>query len=285
MDAALVAARFVHFAATMTLFGATFYAAALAPPSPIADLAALLRRLAPTFALLSLASAAAWLVFVARDMADGELDYDTVSEVFWGTAFGRVWQARLVILILLTIATLRPDRRWRAPALVSGLAVASLGLVGHAAMQTGALGLAHRLNHAAHLLLTSYWLGGLPPFLVCLRSFTCGRRDTLGAMMRFSRIGHFAVPGILLTGAVDVAMTTGALPWPPHSPYRVGLLVKILVFLVMTAVALGNRYILAPRLAGSALAARALAAGAYVEIALALTAISLVSAFARFDPA
>ena len=40
------------------------------------------------------------------------------------------------------------------PALASAAVLASLGLVGHAAMQTGAEGVLHRANHAVHLLTT-----------------------------------------------------------------------------------------------------------------------------------
>lgn len=266
----------------MTLCGATFFAAALAPASR--EPSGLLRRLAPPLALLSLLSGLAWLVFVARAMADGDFDFETLNETLWETAFGRIWQARLVILVALLISAWRPGRRWRAAAFVSGLAVASLGLVGHAAMQTGALGFAHRLNHALHLLLASYWLGGLPPFLLCLRTFARGDPAALEPMRRFSRIGHFAVAGLFLSGALDIAMIPGAVPWPLDRPYRVGLFAKILVFAAMSGLALVNRYVLAPKIARHAFAVRALAASACAEVALALTAISLVSAFATFDP-
>jgi putative copper resistance protein D len=286
MDLALVVARFVHFATTMTLFGASFFAAALAPASLAPDLKPLLSRLAPPLALLALASALAWLFFVARDMAGDDLDLASFGDVVSDTSFGVVWQGRLALLLGLSIVALRPDKRWRAPAAVGALCVASLGLVGHAAMQEGGLGVAHRLNHALHLIAVSAWLGGLPPFLVCLFCFarSSDRRDALAAMLRYSRAGHFAVAAVFVSGALDVAMTTKALPWPPTTPYRLGLAAKIAVYLAMVALALVNRYVLAPRISRQPAAARALAAGAIGEIALALTAIALVSAFATFDP-
>ena len=285
MDAALIATRFVHFAAAMTLFGTNFFAAALAPASLAADLKPALRRLTLPLALLALASAAAWLYFVTRSMA-GDVDLDALHEVLTGTSFGMVWQARLVILVLLVIAASRPDRRRIVLAVLAGLAMASLGLVGHAAMQEGALGVAHRLNHAVHLLTTSAWLGGLPPFFVCLSVFVKSRdrRDALAAMMRYSRVGHFVVAAVFVSGALDVAMTVHAVPLPANTPYRVGLDAKILVVFTMTALALFNRYVLAPRIGRSATAARALAVGTVVQILLALAAISLVSAFATFNP-
>jgi putative copper resistance protein D len=286
MDQPLVVARFVHFAATMTLFGAAVFTAALAPASVADELSPLLRRLGLPLAALSLASAVAWLVLVARDMAGGDLDFETLRTVLTDTGFGRVWFGRLALLLLLVLATLRRGRRWRLPAVLAGAATASLGLVGHAAMQDGLLGAAHRLNHAVHLLAASGWLGGLPAFLVCLSLYLRSRErgDALRAMMAYSHAGHFAVATLLASGALDVAMTSGALPWPPDTPWRVGLDAKIMVFAAMTALALVNRYVLAPRIGRSGTAAKALAAGAAAEIALALTAIALASGFATYDP-
>jgi putative copper resistance protein D len=285
MDLALVVARFVHFAAMLTLFGAAFFASVLAPASLGRDLEPLLRRLVLPLALLALASAVAWAVFVARAMADGDLDLSIVSDVLNGTAFGHVWRVRLALLAALVVAALRPGERWRPPALIGGLALASLGLVGHAAMQEGLLGAAHRLNHALHLLAVSAWLGGLPPFLVCLALFAQSRerRDALCAMVSYSRLGHFAVAAVFLSGALDTIMTTGA-PWPIAGPYRTTLAAKVLIFAAMTTLALINRYVLAPRIGRDRAAAAALAAGALAEIALGLTAIALVSALATFNP-
>jgi putative copper resistance protein D len=287
MDVALFLSRFVQFASLMTLFGAWLFVAVLAPATLAADLSTQVRRMAASLALLALASAATWLVFVAQDMAGDHFDFAALSDVFWGTEFGRVWQARLVILALLIVAVLWPDARGRAPALFAGLAVATLGLVGHAAMQDGVYGAAHRLNHALHLLATSAWIGGLAPFFACLTLCTGPqrRRDALEAMKRYSRAGHVLVPLVFVTGALDVAMTTHALPWPPFSLYRAGLWSKASLFLAMTALALVNRYVFAVRAGRAPAAARALGIGALAEIGLGLSAVALVSVFATADPA
>jgi hypothetical protein len=58
---------------------------------------------------------------------------------------------------------------------------------------------------------------------------------------------------------------------------------RFLHFAATTTLALVNRYVLAPKIGRSAVAARARAAGAGAEIVLALAAIALVSAFATFD--
>jgi putative copper resistance protein D len=287
MDWALAAARFAHFFSLMSLFGALAYASALSPLGLAPELAPNLRKTSAPLAALALASALVWAALVARAMLGGTLDLDGLFSVLAETSFGAVWLVRLALLAGLLALALFAGRRWRTLTVAAGLSLASLALVGHAVMQTGALGLLHRANHATHLLLTGGWLGALPLFLVSLRAYAQNshRAEALSAMMRFSRVGHYAVAGIFLTGALDVALTTHALPWPPSTPYRLGLDSKILVFAAMTALALFNRYGLAPRMGRSAWAKHALAAGAAAEIALAAGAVALVSVFATLDPA
>ena len=286
MDVALAAARFAHFVSLMSLFGALVYATALSPLGLAPELAPYLRKTAAPLASLALASALAWGLLVARAMLEGTLDLDGFASVLTDTSFGVVWLVRLPLLAALLALALFAGRRWRTLAVVAGMSLASLALVGHAVMQTGAWGVLHRANHGAHLFLTGGWLGALPLFLVSLRAYAGNshRTEALSAMMRFSRVGHYAVAGIFLTGAVDVALTTHALPWPPSTPYRLGLDSKILVFAAMTALALFNRYALAPKMGRSAWARHALAAGAAAEIALAACAVALVSVFATLDP-
>ena len=279
----MAATRFLHFATLTPLFGGAFFAAALAPPPLGAELARRQRAATSALALAALASAAAWFYLVARGMNGGAVDWDELEDVAFATAFGPAWLLHIAALVALLAAV-------RASAIVvaalSGLAVASLALTGHAAMQTGALGALHRANHALHLLATAGWLGGLPPFVRCLAlaAATPARRDALAAMKRYSRIGHFAVPLVLISGTLDAALTTGLPPWRALTPYRVGLLVKVGLFLAMTALALFNRYVLAPDAGRDAGAARRLAAGAMAEFALGLAALADVSQFAMREP-
>ncbi len=75
-------------------------------------------------------------------------------------------------------------------------------------MQQGALGAAHRLNDFLHLLTGSAWLGGLIPFVLCVR--ICAeprlRAPAVSAMMRYSKAGHVFVPVVAATGAINVAL-------------------------------------------------------------------------------
>ena len=260
----------------MALFGAAFFKTALAP-APVCDE---LRVHRWALALAAGISGAAWFYLVARDMA-GDASLAALETVAFGTAFGWAWLPHMALL-----AALLGAGNPRVVSAIAGLALASLALTGHAAMQAGAWGAIHRLNHAAHLLTTAGWLGGLQPFFVCLSVYvaTPSRRDALGAMMRYSRVGHFAVPLVFLTGGLDAALTTGLPPWRALTPYRAGILVKAALFLAMTALALVNRYVLAPQAGRNVRAARRLGLGALGEFGLGLAAVADVSFFATTDP-
>jgi len=89
--------------------------------------------------------------------------------------------------------------------------LASLGLVGHAAMQTGAEGVLHRVNHAVHLLTTGAWLGWLVPFAMCRRAYRRDdlRKDAVRAMTDFSFWGQLNVAAIILTGPAATRRVRG----------------------------------------------------------------------------
>ena len=291
MDPALAAARFAHFVALMFVFGAGLFAWAFAPAALRAELAPRLKPWTIAATLVALASALVWLALEAGSMSGdpgSALDLDTIRDVLDSTDFGAVWLGRLPGLLVLTgVVILTPAMKPALPTLVAAVALASLALVDHAAMQSGGLGVAHRANDALHLWLTGGWLGGLPAFALTLR--LAGRAELAHAaevaMLRFSAVGQLAVVGILATGAANVAMTGGRVPWPPTSPYRALLIAKIAVVTVMIALAVFNRFVLLPRIEHSPRAAGALRAFALVELGLALTAVALVSYFGLLDPA
>ena len=89
---------------------------------------------------------------------------------------------------LVAVVVFGPRDRWAPTAVASAALLASLGLVGHAAMQTGAEGVLHRGNHAVHLLDG----GGLDrrprSFRHVPRRLRANdtRREAVTAMMRFS---------------------------------------------------------------------------------------------------
>ncbi len=216
------------------------------------------------------------------------LDPDQIGAVLTDTAFGRAWALHLVLAAaLVAVVAFGPRARWGATTLASGAVLASLGLVGHAAMQSGAEGVLHRANHAVHLMTAGAWIGGLVPFAMCLRAYERDdlRKDAVRAMAGFSFWGQFIVAAIVLTGVVNIALTSGRAPIPPTTPYRALLTAKIIIVGIMILIALFNRFVLAPRLKASAAALATLRATSAAEVALGCVVVALVSAFALLDPA
>jgi copper resistance protein D len=291
MEAALALCRFAHFLAAMVAFGTSAYLWRLAPAALRRELSVNLRGVVLVAGLVVLLSSILWLGLEAAAMADawsGAWDPDMLEGVLFATAFGRLWQVRLLLCAVLAAAlAFRADNRWGLRTGLAALTLASLGLTGHAAMQTGGLGALHRGNDALHLLCGGAWIGGLLPFALCL--FACSRPELRGeamsTMMRYSRYGHFFVALIILSGATNVALTSGALPFPPSSPYRALLLAKIALVACLVALALVNRYVIAPRWGPDGKALRALRATSIAEIALGMVVVGLVSLFGLLDPA
>ena len=288
---ALAICRFVHFMAAMLAFGVSAYLWLYAPERLRLALSPAARSLALIASVVALLSAVAWLQLEAAAMAgewSAALDASVIGTVLGATAFGHAWAAHLVLAAaLVAIVVLAPRGRWAAISLASAALLASLGLVGHAAMQTGAEGVLHRLNHAVHLLAAGAWLGGLIAFAMCLRAYDRDdlRRDAVRAMMSFSFWGQLVVAAIVLTGLVNIALTCGRPPIPPTTPYRALLIAKLGVVGIMIALALFNRFVLAPRLKRSPGALAALRLTSVAEIALGSLVVALVSVFALLDPA
>ncbi len=288
---ALAVCRFAHFLAAMLAFGMSAYLWAYAPERLRLALSPVIRRLALIASLVALITAIAWLALESALMADAwsaAVDPGQIGAVLTDTAFGHAWAAHLVLATaLVAVIVFGPRDRWAATSLMSAALLASLGLVGHAAMQVGAEGVLHRANHAVHLVAAGAWIGGLVPFAMCLRAYERDdlQKDAVRAMAGFSFWGQFVVAAIVLTGVVNIALTSGRPPIPPTTPYRALLVAKLIVVAIMILLALFNRFVLAPRLKASTNALSTLRATSAAEVALGCVVIALVSVFALFDPA
>jgi putative copper resistance protein D len=111
------------------------------------------------------------------------------------------------------------------------------------------------------------------------------RDEAVRAMIGFSFWGQFVVAAIVLTGGVNIALTSGRPPIPPTTPYRAFLDAKIVLVGVMIALAIYNRFVLAPQLKPGARALAVLRLTSAAEVALGGLVVALVSAFALLDPA
>ena len=213
---------------------------------------------------------------------------ETISAVLTDTAFGRAWMAHIVLATALVVVVFAWSERWAAIAILSGLMLASLGLVGHAAIDRR-----HRDRAPRQPRRSSSLRGRLDRRARSVRPHSrrvrprrrALRRDAVTAMMRFSWWGHFVVAAIVATGIVNIALTSGRTPWRPTTPYRALLNVKIAVVAAMIGLAIVNRYAPVPRLKASANALSALRAISLVNIAIGTLVVALVSLFALLDPA
>jgi putative copper resistance protein D len=288
---ALALCRFAHFLAAMLAFGMSAYLWAYAPERLRLALSPVVRRLALIASVVALIAGLLWLALESASMADewsAAVDPEAIGAVLTDTAFGHAWVLHLALAVaLVVVVAFGPRTRWAATSLVSAALLASLGLVGHAAMQIGAEGFLHRANHAVHLTAAGAWIGGLVPFAMCLRAYERDdlRKDAVRAMAGFSFWGQLIVAAIVLTGVVNIALTSHHPPLPPTTPYRALLVAKLVIVAIMILLALLNRFVLAPRLEASANALTTLRATSAVEVALGCVVVALVSVFALLDPA
>jgi copper resistance protein D len=288
---ALALCRFAHFLTAMLAFGMSAYLWAYAPERLRLALSPIVRRFVLIASLVALITALAWLALESASMADdwsAAVNLEAIGAVLTDTAFGHAWALHLALAVaLVAVVAVNPRDGWAATSLVSAALLASLGLVGHAAMQTGAEGILHRANQAVHLMAAGAWIGCLVPFAMCLRAYERDdlRKDTVRAMAGFSFWGQLIVSAIVLTGVANIALTSHHPPVPPTTPYGALLVAKLVVVVTMILLALFNRFVLAPRLKTSANALTTLRATSAAEVALGCIVIALVSVFALLDPA
>src|SRR3984957_15116589 len=229
----LALCRFAPFLAAMLEFGMSAYLWAYAPKRLRLVLSPATRCLTLIASLVALVTAIAWLALESAAMADewsAAVDPEAIAAVLTDTAFGHAWALHLVLAAALVVAAFS-RAGWAATSIASAALLASLGLVGHSAMQTGAEGALHRANHAVHLIAAGAWIGGLAPFAMCLRAYERDdlRKDAVRAMASFSFWGQFIVAAIVLTGVVNIALTSHHPPVPPITPYRALLVAKLVI--------------------------------------------------------
>ena len=290
MDAFLAAARLVHYAAAIQIFGGAIFYTLLIPAALRPALRRLIRNIELAGALLLLISGIAWLMATTAGMGDGPQDAfnaPVVWTVLTSTEFGHVWGPRLIVCALAAIAAIPISDRARWAGLVlSTLALGSLGLVGHAAIDTGVLGQLNELSQVLHLLSSGFWLGALLPLLSLLALFRDPAHEPLAdrALRRFSGLGHFAVAVLLLSGVANTWFIIGNRV-DLAAPYQQLLLVKIAIAGLMCVLAIVNRYAFMPNIPAGGTGVRQLARGTIAEIGLGALILGLVSVLGTLPPA
>src|SRR5216684_5681009 len=262
IDLGLIVARLLHYAAVTTLAGVSFlplYAYADAEP------VVLLRwrqGVLLAAAITALLSALLWFVFsvanmsgTLADVADREMLWTVLNE----TTFGRVWTARMLLAIIVLgvvsrrfASTSGPQPDWIRASLTGAL-LASLAGVGHSEIEEGVAGVIHVTSDAAHLLAAGAWLGGLLPLGLILAHYgretdTARATDLDEVLLRFSGMGYVAVATLIGSGLLNSWFLIGSVSSLIATPYGQLLLVKLVLFAGMLALAVSNRFWIVPSL-------------------------------------
>lgn len=283
-----VSLRFLHFLALMLVFGWTYYSTWLAPAALRTVLTRRFQRLQHSALVLNALSATLMFGVLGGQMGDGWGDvirpdiWQAVATTRTGSIL--LWQ---VVLTWITIGIwlMQPRRVQELLLIFIVIQLLLLAGIGHAAMNDGVMGVLQRTNHALHLLCAAAWLGGLLPLLYCIKlSKGSWRPSAIYTMMRFSRYGHLAVAGVLLTGIVNSWLIQGQL-LPLNSLYGRMLLFKCALVALMVAIALVNRYVLVPRMrTGKKTAQQLFIRMTQGEVVLGVLVLATVSLFASLEP-
>jgi putative copper resistance protein D len=295
----LIAARFVHFASCMVLFGEAFFPI-YAGPADQNEPQEGRRRTAPAAAaLLALLSGLAWLVAIVAG-ATGDwrdvFDSDALNDVLSGDAFGRlfVWRMALILGLLALIGWRLPLRSAAARAamlILATILLGSLAFTGHGSTPKTSLPGLHRVVQFAHLLAGGAWFGGLWPLAASLgaarrAAAAAALRQAQKTVWRFSSMGSSAVIVILVTGIANSAFLVGKPAGLLATAYGQVLLAKAALVLGMIGVAAYNKIVLTPRLEGDdPLALAGLGRSVVAEQALGFCVLAAAAVLGTLVPA
>jgi len=316
MEGFLIAARFLHFTASILLTGVFTFERLIAGPAfrwfgaAPANGTRLRRRLgwlAWASLALAIGSGAAWLVAVAAGMSGKPLGA-AVSQgamliVLTRTQFGADWLLRFALALLLGCCLLmqRRERGWAHGAicwtalLFAAAMLASLAWAGHGTATPGPSGDLHLAADVLHLLAAGLWLGTLPPLILFLaEARRIGNTDwaAVSATMvrRYSALAIASVTVLLAGGLVNTWFLAGTVPALVGTEYGRLLRTKIGFFIAMLMVAAVNLLRLTPRLAAGGThnvvwrTTARLQANARIETALGLGAVAIVSVLGTLPP-
>jgi putative copper resistance protein D len=259
IEAGLVAARILQFAAVTVLFGLALFPL-YSYPSGVserpAELSRSLRNAMRWAAALALLSNLLWGLFIVANMAgtlNAVADRDTLLSIALETSFGQVWVARLALTVMLLVLLVgRWHRHW-VVLFVSATLLASLAFVGHTQTSDGQLRVLHVSADGVHLLAAGAWLGGLLALghllMVTRKAPTPGHTAiATTALVRFSGMGYIAVAGLIGSGLINAWLLVGSVANLATTQYGQLLLVKISLLVGMLVLAALNRFGLIPSL-------------------------------------
>jgi putative copper resistance protein D len=273
IDWTLVAARFATFGLAILLFGSALFPVL----TPAAGAAGWRARLAAAALALAAGTYLALLACEASGVA-GWPGADVVVQLAVGIGFGRALTVTAACAFALALGG--GANRWARLAL-SGVALASLAFVGHAADGEGAAGALRIAVMALHLLAAGAWLGALAPLVAAI---TGDPATAFATLKRFGALGVIAVFVIVATGLCSVAFVAAARGMLGLAYLRT-LGVKLALAAVLLGVAGLNRWRLTPLAADQPDRAVALLRRTVIlEQALGAGIVACVALLGQLDP-
>ena len=228
-------------------------------------------------------------------------DGEVLREIIGDSTIGTAWIVRMTALVMAVLSACALGRHPVTARFVllaaTSIAIATLVWTGHAGASEGWIGTVHRLSDIIHMLAAAVWIGGIAAFSWMLfrpSPALSGLRLSAAhrALDRFSLVGTFAVGLIVATGIVNCLIVVGFphLTQLPFTIYGQLMIIKLLLFAGMLALAALNRWRLTPALSVAIRdncterAVKNLRRSLLGESIAALTILALVAWLGTLDP-
>lgn len=226
------------------------------------------------------------------------VDRETLEILAFETPQGWAFLVRQAALLIVLGASTGMARHPRVAlagiAVGAGVALATLAWGGHAGATEGGMGYFHLGSDLLHLWAAGLWLGAIVALgiLVVRARAVPALRLAQRALADFSTAGTLAVGMLIVTGVINSVILIGfdSLPLLLSDLYGWLLLLKLLLFGAMLAIAAANRFWLTPVLDAAIAdgepggAARALKISLAVETVAALAILGLVGWLGTLSP-
>lgn len=299
MQLELVLVRFVHYGASLVLFGLVLFPLYAYPTVTRQDAGG--RRLAISLliSLLVLISGIFWFISISTSMTEAGMSWETARLMVTETSFGAVSLLRLgaaiaAVGILTLLLRGSPKKLDLLLVVICAILLGSLAEVGHSQMDDGQARAVHALSDALHLVGAGAWLGGLVGLLdltvTSLNGKNTADRQACEAASRFSKMGYIAVAILAVSGLVNSWWLVGSFTNLVTTEYGQMLLLKLILFAAMVGFAGLNRFVVVPTLMDSAttgakLGLRRLLINVAAEQSLGFAIVLIVSLLGITEPA
>jgi putative copper resistance protein D len=271
----LILARTLSFGSGMILVGVMAFRRLVLLPAfagatddlwkPLGPFGRQLHRLIVGSALILVLSDVLLFWAVTAEMSDNSpveaLNREALATVLFQTQFGTVclWRIGFAVILCALLISLRRTfshhpvcmLRFAPLELAAGMTAVALVIsaawTGHAAASS-TMFLVRIVADAFHLLAAAIWPAGLLPFALFLKSAPTDSPPVSMAIRRFSALSLVVVIVLIVTGIINSVFLVGSFSALVTTEYGRILCLKLILFLVIMALACWNRFRLLPLL-------------------------------------